>query len=117
MIHTEEKLIAMQNDLGHGHKGDIILTTQDRVDNNLPKIAKNVLNPEYAEQLIRCWNAFNEDSMVDNLLAACKDARKWLEDFIECKAKSSELSAFELKGILHEAIVNAYAIAEAKEAQ
>ena len=34
------ELIAMQDNLGLGHKGRIIITTQKRVDENLPWIAE-----------------------------------------------------------------------------
>jgi len=38
MGHTEEWII-MQKDLGLGHKGNIIVTTQRRIDENVPWIA------------------------------------------------------------------------------
>ena len=66
MSHTEGDLIAMQQNLGLGHKGEIILTTQLRVDENQPIIAKDVIDKEHAERLALCWNSH------DALLAACK---------------------------------------------
>ena len=59
MEHTE-KLIAMRNNLGLGHKGDIILTTQHRFDNNLPPIAKDIEDEPRAQRLVTCWNEHDE---------------------------------------------------------
>ncbi len=73
------KLIAMQNNLGLGHKGDIILTTQNRVDNNLPMIAKDIIDAEHAEHLISCWNAFEDGGLVGEL----KDALQAWQEFVE----------------------------------
>ncbi len=72
MEHT--KIIAMQTDLGLGHKGEIILTTRERVDKNLPMIARDILNKQYAEHFVYRWNAFEEDGLVENLVGACKRA-------------------------------------------
>lgn len=41
----------------------------------------------------------------DDLLAACKDARKWFEDYIECKPRPNEQSAIDMQHTLHESIV------------
>ena len=73
-----EQLIAMQQNLGLGHKGEIIITTQERVDNNRPMIAKDIINAEHAEWLTLCWNSH------DDLLAAC-------EAFVEAHEKSHQL--------------------------
>ena len=70
MEHT--KLIAMRNDLGLGHKGDILLTTQERVDNNQEPIAKDIIDEEHAKELVRRWNAFEKDGLVDELRTALK---------------------------------------------
>ena len=51
-----EKLIAMQENLGLGHKGTVIITTQKRVDGNIPCIA-TVNEPEQALSLVDRWNA------------------------------------------------------------
>lgn len=66
MTTTKHTLIAMQNDLGHGHGVDILLTTQERVDNNEEPIAKDIVNKKYAEFIVRAANSHEE------LLAACK---------------------------------------------
>lgn len=60
------KLIAMQKNLGLGHKGDIWLTTQERVNANQEPIAKDIIDEEHAKKLVRRWNSH------DDLLAACK---------------------------------------------
>ena len=66
MEHT--KLIAMRKNLGLGHKGDILLTTQERVDNNQEPIVKDVIDEEYAQELVRRWNS------QPDLLEACEVA-------------------------------------------
>lgn len=60
-----KKLIAMRNDLGHGHKGDIIITTQERVDKNFPPIAKNIINEEYATAIVNAFNSINTTDEID----------------------------------------------------
>lgn len=65
------KLIAMQKNLGLGHKGDILLTTQKRVDDNIEAIAKDIIDEEYAKELVWRWNAFEKDGLVDELTIAC----------------------------------------------
>ena len=54
--YTKDELIAMQNNLGLGHYGEIILTTQKRVDDNLEPIAKDIVSESYANELVRRWN-------------------------------------------------------------
>ena len=58
MEHTKGELIAMQKDLGLGHKGDILLTTQERVDNNQEAIAKDIIDIEHTKELVRRWNEY-----------------------------------------------------------
>ncbi len=48
----------------------------------------------------------------DALLEACKEARKWFEDLIECKPRPTGESAIVMQSVLHEAIVSAYASVE-----
>jgi hypothetical protein len=66
MKHTEGKLIAMQNNLGLGHKGDILITAQERIDNNLPALAKDIIDEVFARRICLCVNSHNE------LVEACK---------------------------------------------
>ena len=54
------KLIAMQANLGLGHKGEIILTTQERVDKNQPMIAKDIIDAEHADRFVLCWNSHDD---------------------------------------------------------
>ena len=54
---TKDEMIAMQNNLGLGHRGDIILTTQKRIDDNKEPIAKDIFNEAYAKELVRRWNS------------------------------------------------------------
>ncbi len=65
------ELIAMQDNLGLGHKGDILLTTQKRIDNNQEPIAKNIIHRDFAVDIVRRWNAFEKDGLVDELRVAC----------------------------------------------
>ena len=93
MSHTKEELITMQNNLGLGHKGEIILTTQQRVDENQPMIAKDVVDVKHAERLVLCWNSHND------LLAACKESQKRLI-FLQRKiveAKSIIMDGIEIR--------------------
>ncbi len=62
----KEKWIVMQTNLGMGHYGELIITTQERVDNNLPMIAKDVVDEEHACRICQCVNAYKA------LLDACK---------------------------------------------
>lgn len=74
---TKGKLITMQDNLGHGRWGAIILTTQERVDNNRPMIARDIVDSDHAQRLVLCWNEHDKlKAKADNhneLLAACKD--------------------------------------------
>ncbi len=67
---TKEKLVAMRKKLGLGHKGDIIITTPERVNKNQPMIAKDIISTDYAEEILLRWNSF------DDLYEACK---AWLK--------------------------------------
>ncbi len=58
------KLIAMRNNLGHGHKGDIIITTQKRIDKNFPPIAKDIINEAYAMAIVDAYNSVNTSTDV-----------------------------------------------------
>ncbi len=60
-----EKLIAMRNNMGHGHVGDIIITTQERVDKNFPPIAKDIVNETYAMAIINAYNNVNITNKID----------------------------------------------------
>lgn len=61
-------LIAMQANLGLGHKGEIIITTQKRVDENQPMIAKDIIDKDHAEHLVKCWNEYDELQKQSDLL-------------------------------------------------
>jgi len=89
------KLIAMQNNLGQGHKGDIILTTQERVDAEEPMIAKSIIDKKYAMQLVNCYNAFEKDGLVDELMDSCKAGLGAMKVVVEDSVKT-ELSIISL---------------------
>lgn len=79
---VKDNLIALQKNLGHGHRGDILLTTQERVDTNQEPIAKDIVNEDHAMKLIYRWNAFEKDGLVDELLKLCEDAKKFLANTV-----------------------------------
>lgn len=54
---STDKLIAMQENLGMGHKGKIILVTQKCLDNNTKAIADDILNAEWADFIVRAANS------------------------------------------------------------
>ena len=60
-------LIAMQENLGLGHKGNILITTKERVNNNYLPIADQIINIEWANKLCLAWN--NHDELVEALKA------------------------------------------------
>ena len=64
---SEKRLIVMQNNLGHGHVGDILITTQSRVDNNGEPIAKDIIDQQYALELVQAYNSHK--ALVDALEA------------------------------------------------
>lgn len=66
---AKDKMIAMQDDQGMGHMGKIILTTQARVDGNLPFIADNIVHRDYAIDILRAYNSHPA------LLKACKEVK------------------------------------------
>lgn len=88
-----EELIAMQKNLGLGHKGEIIITTQERVDNNQPIIAKDIIDEEHAKELVRRYNSWPE------LYEACKqtgEAKYILEKIVAyCKIDDETYSIAE----------------------
>ncbi|KKK66303.1 hypothetical protein LCGC14_2965480, partial [marine sediment metagenome] len=61
-----------------------------------------------AKRICQCVNACagmdEPGRVIDGLVAACQVARKWFEDFIECKPRPT---AQEMQNKLHEAIVQA----------
>lgn len=66
MSHTKGELIAMQMNLGLGHRGEIILTTQERIDNNLEPLAKDIFSEASAKDFVHRWNS------QPDLLEACE---------------------------------------------
>ena len=78
-----EKLIAMQENLGLGHKGTVIITTQKRVDDNVPCIA-TVNEPEQALSLVDRWNAHDtlqaQAELLDEMIIEMKHARFFIEN-------------------------------------
>jgi len=64
---SKDELIAMREDLFHGHKGNILITTQERVNANQPPIATDIIDEATAMELIHRYNTQHE------LLEACKD--------------------------------------------
>ena len=71
MEHTKGKVKALQQDLGHGHKGNIVITTQENIDENIPWIADcgySENSAANAKRFVKCWNSH------DALLDACKQA-------------------------------------------
>lgn len=72
-------LIAMRDDLGLGHKGNILITTQEKVDHNLPPIATSLLGEEWATCIVNRVNQHDTlTAQRDALLANCK----WINKFI-----------------------------------
>jgi len=53
---VEEKLIVMQENLGLEHRGEILITTQERVDTNQKPIARDVVNSDIAFKLTERYN-------------------------------------------------------------
>lgn len=83
------ELIAMQKDLGLGHKGDILLTTQKRFDSNQEAIAKDIIDKDYAEKIIHRYNAFEDGGIVYEL----KEAAECLTKQPGCVSCRIELEA------------------------
>ena len=73
MEHT--KLIAMQENLGLGHKGNILITTEKRVDKNLPPIATEIIDDDFAHRIVLCCNS--HDELVEVIEAALRIKDIW----------------------------------------
>jgi len=71
-------LIAMREDLGLGHKGNILITTQEKVDNNLPPIATSLLGEGWATCIVNRVNQFAD------LLAACEELIDFIDNVVGC---------------------------------
>jgi len=72
-IKEQTNLISMQENLGLGHKGNILITTQERINKNLPPIANNILDEDFAYLICKRINNF------DDLLSACKAQHKAID--------------------------------------
>jgi len=59
-------LIALINNLGLGHYGDIVITTQERIDKNEAPIASDIIDKAAAMEIVKRSNSH------DKLLEACK---------------------------------------------
>ena len=78
---TKDKWIVMRENLGMGHAGRIIITTQERVDKNQAMIAKDIIDEANARLIAAACNACQEinpdnpqaaaEALVD-LYEACK---------------------------------------------
>lgn len=69
MEYTQGEWIALQKDLGLGHKGSIILTTQQHIDDNTPWIADCGYTQDSeanARHIVKCVNERND--LVEALL-------------------------------------------------
>ncbi len=77
------KLIAMRNNLGHGHKGDIIITTQERLDKNFPPVAKDIVNEAFAMAIVDAYNSVNvkNDFETPKCLGITYDKNETIECF------------------------------------
>ena len=64
-IKQQTNLIPMQENLGLGHKGNILITTQERIDKNLPPIANNILDEDFSHLI--CRNVNNFDGLIEIL--------------------------------------------------
>lgn len=60
MVDAKDKWIVMQEDLFHGHKGRIIITTNERVAENQPPIAKDIVDEVTAHPICKHFNEQNE---------------------------------------------------------
>lgn len=76
MEHTQEKWVALQKNLGLGHKGNIIIATQELIDSDIPWIADcgyTEQSEANARRICHCVNNFDEvEKQRDDLLEACK---------------------------------------------
>lgn len=80
----KDDLIAMQMNLGLGHKGEIILTTQGRVNENQPMIAKDVIDVEHAERLVLSWNSHDKlTEQRDKLRTALEEIEKTISKLFD----------------------------------
>lgn len=52
-------LIAMQENLGLGNKGRILITTQERVNENLPAIAQDIIDEDFAHLICNRVNKYD----------------------------------------------------------
>lgn len=57
---SAEIWIPMREDLFMGHKGKIIITTQERIENNIPPIAEGIIDEDTAHLICNCVNSHNE---------------------------------------------------------
>ena len=98
-------LIAMVSDIGLGHFGEIIITTQERVDSNQDPIAQNIPTNEIALEIVKRWNSH------DALLEACDEGLHECERVkMHCTCKHKDLG-----GLLKRIERIEAAIAEAKK--
>jgi len=75
-MEEKEKLIVMVKNLGLGHYGDILITTQERVAANQPPIASDLLDEAWALSICHCMNEIDKlrkDRIA--LLDACEKAK------------------------------------------
>ena len=66
--HKAKELIVMRKDLGLGHKGEILITTQERVDANQEPIARDIDGEDRALRLTKRWNLY--PILIDFLMKA-----------------------------------------------
>ena len=78
-----EKLIALQDQLGLGHKGKVIITTQGRIDENKPWIAE-LPSSEIgaAMSLIDHWNEHDTLKAKAELFDEFVYVSHWINKFI-----------------------------------
>jgi len=79
-----------------------IWDSNDQIICNCAGFISGDVDKEHAEFIVKACNNH------DDLLKACKDARKWFEDFIECKPRPDEQSAIDMQKKLHEVVINCY---------
>lgn len=89
------KFIVMQANLGLGHKGEIIITTQERHDNHLPPIAKDIVDLSFAKKIVEAMNNYSSE-----MKQAVKNIKKTKAYILQQKNQKSNLHYWSLEQLL-----------------
>ncbi len=73
MKEAKHTLVVMVDNLGQGHQGNILITTEERIKDRTPPVADHIVTKEYAHFIVQACNSNAErEAVIKGLVDACE---------------------------------------------